>query len=96
VADKVAINLIKFQDMTAYCSEEQKEEYLNEATIRHLEVARRDFHALFQMHENSLQSDFESSNGKVSAQTLWTPPAVKLRHLPVQGKLDASDWAWGR
>jgi hypothetical protein len=96
VADKVAIDLIKFQDMTAYCSEEQKEEYLNEATIRHLEVARRDFYALFQMHENGLQSDFESSNGKVSAQRLWKPPAVELRHLLVQGKLDASDWAWGR
>jgi hypothetical protein len=96
VVDNVAIDLIKFQDMTAYCSAEQKEEYLNEATIRHFEVARRDFHALFEMHEKGLLSDFELSNGKASAQRLWRPPAVELRHLLVQGKLDASDWAWGK
>ena len=85
VENEAEIDFVKFQDMATYFSHDEIEKYLDEAAIRHLEVARRDFHALFEMHEKGLSSG-----------TLWAPPIIELRHLLLDGTLDSSDWAWGR
>ncbi|KAE9375634.1 hypothetical protein N431DRAFT_437128 [Stipitochalara longipes BDJ] len=74
--------------------------YLEEAAVRQLEIARRDFLALFEMHNDGLRFDMSVENGSASSKAKeklsWKAPVVEIRHLVVGGKQDSNDWAGGR
>jgi hypothetical protein len=96
----VPIDFIKSQESGLYCAPEHREEYIEEAAVRQLEIARRDFLALFEMHKDGLQFDISFKNGITSANAkeklLWRAPIVEICSLVVDGKPEANDWAWGR
>jgi 2EXR family len=77
-----------------------REEYIEEAAVRQLEIARRGFLALFEMHRDGLQFEIPPQNGitstKAKEKLMWKAPVVEICHLVVGGKQDANDWAWGR
>ena len=77
-----------------------RDEYLEEAAVRQLEIARRDFLALFEMHNDGLRFDMSFENDGASAtgneELSWKAPVVEIRHVVLSGKQDSNDWAWGR
>ena len=72
-------------------------EYIEEAAVRQLEIARRDFLALFEMHNDGLQFDKSHESGSIPTRAReslsWTPPVVEIYHLIVGGKQDTNDSA---
>jgi hypothetical protein len=70
---------------------------VEEDAVRQLEIARRDYLALFEMHQDGLQFETPSPSGSVKTKTknelLWKPPAVEICHLVIGGEQDANDWA---
>lgn len=91
----VSIDFVKPYGVDLY----NGDEYLKGAAMRQLEIARRDFLALFEMHKDGLQFDRSHKVGSTSArarETLsWKPPVVEIRHLVVSGKREINDWAIG-
>ena len=79
---------------------QNRDEYLEEAAVRQLEIARRDFLALFEMHNDGLRFDMSIENGSTStkenAKLSWKAPVVEIRQIVFGGKQDSNDWAWGR
>jgi 2EXR family len=77
-----------------------KDEYREHAAVRQLEIARRDFLALFEMHNDGLRLDMsienESTSTNAKEKLLWKAPAVEIRHLVIDGEQDSNYWAWGR
>jgi hypothetical protein len=95
----VGIDFMKSQESGLCSRPEHKEEYIEEAAMRQLEIAKRDFFALFDMHKDGLQFDISFHNGITSAEAneklLWKAPLVETCRLVIDGKPDANDWAWG-
>jgi hypothetical protein len=77
-----------------------KDEYLEDAAVRHLEIARRDFLALFEMHNDGLKFDMLADNRNTSTKAKgkpsWKAPVVEICHLVFGGQQDSNGWAWGR
>jgi hypothetical protein len=78
-----------------------RDEYLEAAAVRQLEIARRDFLALFEMHNDGLRVlDMSVENGgaptKGKEKPSWEAPVVEIRHVVLGGKQDSNEWAWGR
>lgn len=77
-----------------------KDEYLEDAAVRQLEIARRDFLALFEMHNDGLKFDMSVDNRNTSTKAkgkpLWKAPVVEICHLVVGGQQDSNGLAWGR
>jgi hypothetical protein len=94
------IDFIRSQELGLDGPPEHREEYIEEAAVRQLEIARRDFLALFEMHRDGLKFDMSFENGisspNAKEKLLWEAPAVEICRLVVDGKPDANDWAWGR
>jgi hypothetical protein len=70
---------------------------VEEDAVRQLEIARRDYLALFEMHQDGLQFETPSPNGSVTTkkkkELLWKPPVVEICYLVIGGEQDANDWA---
>ena len=96
----VRIDFIKSQELGFYSQSfdfKIHQRLIDEAAVRQLEIARRDFLALFEMHREGLQgglSKEEETSSKSREKLLWKAPAVEISHLLVDGKRDSNDWAW--
>ncbi len=70
---------------------------VEEDAVRQLEIARRDYLALFEMHQDGLQLESPSPNRTFTKETqkklLWKPPIVEICYLVIGEKQDANDWA---
>ncbi|PMD23861.1 hypothetical protein NA56DRAFT_657100 [Hyaloscypha hepaticicola] len=80
----------------ACIQEDAVRQVVEEDAVRQLEIARRDYLALFEMHQDGLQFEPPSPNGSLTMKMEndpWKPPVVKICHLSIGGEQDANDWA---
>lgn len=61
-------------------------ELYQDAAERHLEIARRDFLALFEMHRDGLGFNRSAKSKK---QLLWKEPTVEISRFMIDGDLKA-------